>query len=57
VPAYVVLNDRELAAVAEQAPTTMVELAACKGMGPIRLERWGDDILAVVEEASAAVTS
>ncbi len=52
VPAYVVLNDRELAAIAERSPRTLAELARCKGMGPIRLERWGDVILGVIEEAA-----
>ncbi len=54
VPAYVILNDRELGAVAERAPATLTELSACKGMGPIRLDRWGADILAIVEQAVEA---
>ncbi len=48
LPAYVVLNDGELDGIASRRPTTMAELAACRGMGPIRLERWGDEILAVL---------
>jgi hypothetical protein len=28
-------------------------LANCRGMGQIRLERWGDEILAVLETARA----
>ena len=40
VPAYVVLNDSELVGIAARRPTTLAELARCKGMGPIRLERW-----------------
>jgi hypothetical protein len=49
VPAYVVLNDKELVGIAERFPTTLSELANCRGMGPIRLERWGDEILALFE--------
>ncbi len=49
LPAYVVLNDTELVGIAARRPTTLAELARCKGMGPIRLERWGDEILAVVD--------
>lgn len=45
VPAYVVLNDNELVGIATRAPSTLGELARCKGMGPIRLERWGDELL------------
>jgi len=48
VPAYVVLNDSELVGIAACRPTTLAELARCKGMGPIRLERWGDELLAVL---------
>jgi len=48
LPAYVVLNDGELDGIASRRPTTMAELAACRGMGPIRLERWGDEILSVL---------
>ena len=50
VPAYVVLNDRELVGIAGQCPRTLPELAACRGIGPLRLERWGDEILAVLGE-------
>ena len=32
-------------------PPLLTALAACRGMGPIRLERWGDEILAVLEGA------
>jgi DNA helicase II / ATP-dependent DNA helicase PcrA len=49
VPAYVVLNDKELVGIAEAGPSTLAELANCRGMGPIRLDRWGDEILAVLE--------
>jgi superfamily II DNA helicase RecQ len=51
VPAYVVLNDSELAGIAARRPMTMVELARCKGVGPIRLERWGDELLAALDGA------
>ena len=48
VPAYVVLNDSELVGIAARRPTTLAELASCKGMGPVRLERWGDELLATL---------
>jgi DNA helicase-2/ATP-dependent DNA helicase PcrA len=48
VPAYVVLNDSELVGIAARGPSTLGELSACKGMGPIRLERWGDELLATL---------
>jgi DNA helicase-2/ATP-dependent DNA helicase PcrA len=48
VPAYVVLNDSELVGIASHRPATLAELARCKGMGPVRLERWGDELLAIL---------
>jgi DNA helicase-2/ATP-dependent DNA helicase PcrA len=54
VPAYVVLNNKELVGIAEAGPSTLAELGRCRGMGPIRLERWGDEILAVLEGARDA---
>jgi superfamily II DNA helicase RecQ len=48
VPAYVVLNDNELVGIATSRPRTLAELARCKGMGPVRLERWGDELLAAL---------
>jgi hypothetical protein len=49
VPAYVILKDTELAAIAGRDPRTLAELASCRGIGQIRLERWGDEILAVLD--------
>jgi DNA helicase-2/ATP-dependent DNA helicase PcrA len=54
VPAYVVLNDKELVGIAERNPSTLQALGECRGMGPIRLERWGDEILSVLEGAPEA---
>ena len=48
VPAYVVLTDKDLIGIATELPRTLVELARCRGIGPLRLERWGDEILAVL---------
>jgi DNA helicase-2/ATP-dependent DNA helicase PcrA len=48
VPAYVIAPDETLIAVAELAPRTLAALRRCRGMGPTRLERYGDAILALV---------
>ena len=53
VPAYVVVNDRHLRGIALARPTTPADLVACDGIGPAKLERYGDEILEVV----AAFTS
>jgi DNA helicase-2/ATP-dependent DNA helicase PcrA len=49
VPAFVVLHDRTLSAIAAQRPTTLRELARIDGIGPTKLELYGDDILAVLD--------
>jgi DNA helicase-2/ATP-dependent DNA helicase PcrA len=51
VPAFVVLSDTHLAGIAGDAPRTLDELAACAGIGPTKLERYGDEILAVLSDA------
>src|SRR5690606_22599807 len=51
VPAYVVLADKQLAAVAARRPGDLAELARCPGIGPKRLERYGAEILAAIAEA------
>ncbi|HET7486799.1 MAG TPA: ATP-dependent DNA helicase UvrD2 [Acidimicrobiales bacterium] len=53
VPAYVVLNDRHLRAVATRRPSTLAELRRVDGIGPTRLELYGEEILAVLEAAGA----
>jgi DNA helicase-2/ATP-dependent DNA helicase PcrA len=55
VPAYVVLNDKDLAGIVAQRPVTLSDLSRCRGIGPLKLERWGDEILAVLESAGGDV--
>ncbi|MDQ3066753.1 MAG: HRDC domain-containing protein, partial [Actinomycetota bacterium] len=51
VPAYVVLHDATLRELATAKPTSERDLAAVKGFGPTKLERYGDDVLAVIAAA------
>lgn len=51
VPAYVVLNDKHLDGIAAAGPTSPRELIACDGIGPTKLERYGDEILAVIDRS------
>jgi DNA helicase-2/ATP-dependent DNA helicase PcrA len=53
VPAYVVLTDKDLVGIATALPRTLAELSGCRGIGPLRLERWGDEILSVLEAGGA----
>jgi DNA helicase-2/ATP-dependent DNA helicase PcrA len=52
VPAYVVFHDSTLAEIAERAPRTRGELATVSGVGPAKLERYADDVLAALARAS-----
>jgi superfamily II DNA helicase RecQ len=49
VPAYVVLNNRHIAGIAAAMPADAAGLRACEGIGPAKLERYGDEILAVLD--------
>jgi DNA helicase-2/ATP-dependent DNA helicase PcrA len=50
VPAYVVLHDRHLTTIAQRHPTTLDELAGCPGIGPARLEAYGDDLVELLRD-------
>jgi DNA helicase-2/ATP-dependent DNA helicase PcrA len=51
VPAYVVFNDRTLAALTERQPRSRGELLAVEGIGPSKLDRYGDELLALLTPA------
>jgi DNA helicase-2/ATP-dependent DNA helicase PcrA len=53
VPAYVIFHNSTLEAIAERAPRTIGELALVPGVGPTKLERYGEDVLAALERAAA----
>jgi DNA helicase-2/ATP-dependent DNA helicase PcrA len=48
VPAYVVFHNATLAEIAERRPRTLAELAGIPGVGPTKLERYGEDVLAAL---------
>ena len=50
VPAYVIFHDITLAAVASAKPTDRTSLLAVPGLGPVKAERYGADLLAVVSD-------
>jgi len=52
VPAYVVLHDATLRELAAVRPGSREELAGVKGLGPVKIDRYGDDLLAVLTAAS-----
>jgi DNA helicase-2/ATP-dependent DNA helicase PcrA len=51
VPAYVVFHDATLHAIAERRPVDWAGLAGVSGVGPAKLERYADEVIAIVREA------
>ena len=49
-PAYVVLSDAHLRGIALARPDNAKDLLACDGIGPTKLERYGDEILARLDQ-------
>ena len=52
VPAYVVFHDTTLAAVAEAKPRDRAGLLALPGVGPVKVERYGEALLSLVAQAA-----
>jgi ATP-dependent DNA helicase RecQ len=50
VPAYVVMHNKALDAIAIVQPHSLAELEAVRGMGPVSVEKYGDAILAILDE-------
>ena len=48
VPAYVVFSNKTLEEIAARKPRDWADLAAVSGVGPAKLERYGDEVLAIV---------
>jgi len=53
VPAFVVFNDATLRAVAERRPSSNAELLAVPGIGPVKVERFGGDLLRIVADSGS----
>jgi DNA helicase II / ATP-dependent DNA helicase PcrA len=47
-PAYVIFHNSTLAEIVRRGPRSREELAAVPGVGPAKLERYGDEVLAVL---------
>ena len=48
MPAYIVFNNATLEEIAGRKPRSLIELAAIPGVGPAKLDRYGDDVLAAL---------
>jgi DNA helicase-2/ATP-dependent DNA helicase PcrA len=50
VPAYVVFHNSALEEIAARRPRSLVELAAVPGVGPAKIGRYGEEVLAALAE-------
>ena len=50
VPAYIVFNDKVLREMVTRRPGSASDLLAIPGVGPAKLEKYGEAFLAAVEE-------
>ena len=48
VPPYVVFHDKTLVLIAETRPTSSAALRSISGVGPAKVDRYADDLLAVI---------
>ena len=53
VPAYVIFHDTTLAALAQAKPRDRSGLLAVPGLGPVKAERYGADVLAVLARTAS----
>jgi DNA helicase-2/ATP-dependent DNA helicase PcrA len=51
IPAYIVFHNTTLAEIAQRRPSTIAELAAVPGVGPSKLERYGQELLTALDRA------
>ena len=51
-PAYTVFDDKTLAAIANHLPRTEQQLLDVPGIGPVKLSRYGEEVLAIVARHS-----
>ncbi|UDY24600.1 ATP-dependent DNA helicase UvrD2 [Nocardioides sp. Kera G14] len=49
-PAYIVFSNHTLEKIAEHRPTSLVQLRRVEGIGETKLNDYGDEVLAIVEE-------
>lgn len=57
VPAYVIFHDATLNDIATTKPKNEYELLAIQGMGKLKLERFGADLLALIAQHNTAKTT
>jgi ATP-dependent DNA helicase RecQ len=51
VPAYIVFSDRTLADMAVKRPVSLAAMAGVRGVGEMKLARYGESFLAVIRSS------
>ena len=51
VPAYIVFSDRTLAEFALRRPLSLAAMASVRGVGEMKLDRYGEEFLAVIRSS------
>src|SRR5690606_35335736 len=54
IPAYVIFHDATLRSIAEAAPDDLDALVQVPGIGAVKLERYGEDVLQQLLDCEAA---
>jgi DNA helicase II / ATP-dependent DNA helicase PcrA len=54
IPAYIVFHNSVLVAISDARPASLDELAEVSGVGPAKLERYGEDLLEVLSGVAVA---
>lgn len=57
MPAFMILSDAVLRAIASASPQILTSLRAIPGMGPIKVERYGADLIAICRGDAAPSTA
>jgi DNA helicase-2/ATP-dependent DNA helicase PcrA len=52
-PAYTIAHNSTLESIAALRPGSLAELGRIKGVGPAFVDRYGDDVLAIVADQSS----
>jgi ATP-dependent DNA helicase RecQ len=56
VPAFVVFHDSTLEEIARRGPRTLQDLRSVPGIGPMKLERYGSDLLSTLRAIAGSPT-
>ena len=52
-PAYVVFDNKTLVSIARMAPTTLKDLGRISGVGPAKLEKYGEQVIGLMQKMTA----